>query len=297
MQSFIPVLQHRVWGGDLLPELFADDAVQRPVGEAWLLSDHPSARTHDEQGKTLENAAPGRPWFPVLIKLLHATTDLSVQVHPNDEQAKAIGDLGKTEGWLILHAEPGARICYGHTASSEEELRRCIADGQLEQYLRYVEVSAGDYFAVPPGTVHALGGGILALEVQQSSDTTYRLYDYNRPDAFGNLRTLHVEEGLAVTTYPQPPVPDQSQFKYVNAQGKTVYEDHSYYAVAALQVHGKHTEKGTAGHLLCVILLDGDVAPDDLLRPARKYETWLFAEGETVNLSGTGRVALVTIPM
>lgn len=296
MRTLVPVLQHRVWGGDFLSEVFPQAHVTPPVGEAWLLSDHPSSRTVDEEGRDLQGLAPERPWFPVLIKLLHAQSDLSVQVHPNDDQARAIGDLGKTEGWLILAAEPGARICFGHTAETAEQLREAIAQGDLERYLRYVAVQPGQYYAVPPGTVHALGGGIVALEVQQSSDTTYRLYDYNRRDASGQLRDLHVEDGLTVTTFPQPPLPDQTTHA-ASVGDRITYEDHRYYSVSEVHVSGEHSEAPLPSRLLCVILLSGIVAPVDFARTPSQYQTWLFNEGEIARLAGNGRVALVTIPI
>ncbi|MCY0902574.1 MAG: class I mannose-6-phosphate isomerase [Firmicutes bacterium] len=292
----VPVLQHRIWGGELLPDLFPlSPPVMRPVGEAWLLSDHPTAQTVDEQGGTLAELAPGRPWFPVLIKLLHATSDLSVQVHPNDEQAKAIGDLGKSEGWLILAATPGARICHGLTATTRQELKEAIEQGRIESQLRYAAVQPGDYYPVPPGTVHALGGGILALEVQQSSDTTYRLYDYNRPDATGKLRALHVDEALRVTSFPQPPLPDQRRYAPSDPSGRIVYDDNPYFTLTTVSVSGSYEEPPRPGRLLCSILLDGDVAPASLHKPPQQYATWLYGEGETARFRGEGRVALVSI--
>jgi len=296
MKTMIPVLQHRIWGGDLLPDLFPEvPPVMRPVGEAWLLSDHPTARTLDAEGRTLTELAPNRPWFPVLIKLLHAESDLSVQVHPNDEQAKAIGDFGKSEGWLILAAAPGARICHGHTAATSRDLKDAIETGQLESQLRYAEVKPGDYYPVPPGTVHALGAGILALEVQQSSDTTYRLYDYNRPDAMGKLRALHIDEAIGVTSFPQPPLPDQSRYASGAPSGRIVYDDNRYFTLSTVTVSELHEEPPRPGRLLCSILLDGDVAPESLQTPPQQYATWLFEEGETAQFRGAGRVALVSI--
>lgn len=297
LRTIVPVLQHRVWGGDYLKQVFADTTTVSPVGEAWLLSDHPTARTLDEQGRDLSQMAPERPWFPVLVKILHAKTDLSVQVHPNDRQAKAIGDFGKTEGWLILSAEPGARICYGHVADTPEQLRAAAAQGTLESCLRYTEVSAGQYYPVPAGTVHALGGGIVALEVQQASDTTYRLYDYNRKDTGGQLRALHVEEGIAVTAFPQPPLPVQPDLAAFYEKGLIEYENHDYYAVAQARVHGQWRHRAVDDRLLCVVLLEGDVKPDGFARVPRLYQTWLFEEGESVTLRGQGSVAIIQIPL
>lgn len=139
--------------------------------------------------------------------MLDAAQDLSVQVHPNDEYANAHenGELGKTECWYIIDCQKDAEIIYGHHAKSKEELKAMIQLEKWDRLLRRVKVKPGDFFYVPSGTVHAIGKGILILETQQNSDTTYRLYDYDRKDAEGNLRELHLEKSIEVIDVPSAP--------------------------------------------------------------------------------------------
>lgn len=317
MRTIHPVFKPRVWGGSYISEHFAAAPAGIALGEAWLLSGHPAGETRDEQGRPLPTVSRSDRWFPVLIKLLHANADLSVQVHPNDDQARAVGDLGKTEGWLILQAQPGARICYGHSLDSPEELRQVLLEGRLNEYLRYVDVKPGDYFPVPPGTVHALGAGIVALEVQQASDTTYRLYDYGRLEN-GKPRALHIEEGIAVMAFPQPELPalrSQTSGFFAAASGMdygailrdrrnddamTVYDDNPFFGFAALTVkdHWQSADwRRDPSAVFCVIALDGDVKPRGLARNSQSYDTWLFEPGEEILLAGSGRVALIRIPL
>ncbi len=147
--------------------------------------------------------------FPLLIKFLDAQKDLSVQVHPDDAQAARLGltDFGKTEAWVVLAAEPGSRIFAGlkrgfDRAAFERELTR----GTCELCLHHFEPGAGDCVFLPAGTVHALGAGLLVAEIQQSSDTTYRLFDWNRPGSDGRPRELHVEQALEVIDFARGPV-------------------------------------------------------------------------------------------
>lgn len=160
------------WGRTELPEMF-EAPVGKRIGEVWFVDDF------DE---------------PLLAKYLFTSERLSIQVHPNDDQARARGlGSGKSECWYILDAEPNATLGLGliHEASADE-LRVAALDGSIEHLIDWRSVKAGDFFLVPPGTIHAVGGGISLLEFQQNSDVTYRLYDYGRP------RELHLDDGIAV---------------------------------------------------------------------------------------------------
>ena len=141
--------------------------------------------------------------FPLLIKFIDAQDDLSVQVHPNDALARQVGDYnGKTEMWYVIQADGDAEINLGFTRSvSKSELTRIISENRLEEVLHYVPAKAGQTFFIPAGRVHAIGKGVLLAEIQQLSDITYRLYDYNRKDAFGKTRELHVKEALEAIDY------------------------------------------------------------------------------------------------
>ena len=144
--------------------------------------------------------------FPLLTKILDANTNLSVQVHPDDAYADLHenGELGKTECWYIIDCKEDAEIIYGHNAKTKAEFTEMIENGEWSPLLRRVKIKPGDFFYVPSGTIHALGEGTVVLETQQSSDATYRLYDYDRVDQKGQLRELHIDKSIAVTTIPDP---------------------------------------------------------------------------------------------
>ena len=202
-----PILVERIWGvTDLSPwhEGAAEGSGTGPIGEIWLTAETCTAASGRAAGTTLAEltkAAPesfGDPrheGFPLLIKLLFPREKLSVQVHPNDSEAKVLGmPRGKTECWYVLEAEPGAEVAVGFREPlSVDQVAAAIRDGSIESKLRMIPVKAGDMVFVDAGTVHAIGPGMVVLETQQYSDTTYRLWDYGRP------RELHVEAGMNVT--------------------------------------------------------------------------------------------------
>ncbi|MEI3599278.1 MULTISPECIES: mannose-6-phosphate isomerase, class I [unclassified Oceanobacillus] len=214
-----PVFQERIWGGQKLNTQFNYDIPYEHTGEAWVVSAHPNGPSIIEngplKGKTLADAwmSHGELFnrrkdyegdYPLLVKILDAADDLSVQVHPNDQFAQEVEDVpyGKTECWYVLSAEEGAELVLGHHATTQEELEDMINRGEWDQLLRRVSVKAGDFVYVPSGTIHAIGKGIVILEIQQSSDITYRVYDYDRTDVAGNKRELHLERAKQVTTVP-----------------------------------------------------------------------------------------------
>ena len=211
-----PVFQEKIWGGSRLKSVFGFDIPNDKIGEDWAISAHPHGVSVVEngefKGQKLDDlwkehkelfGHPTEPVFPLLIKILDAEDELSVQVHPDDAYGmKHEGELGKTECWYIIDAEPGAEIIYGHHAKTREELAEMIKEGRWDDLLKKVPVKKGDFFYVPSGTIHAIGKGIMILETQQSSDTTYRVYDYDRKDASGQKRELHIQQSLDVTTVP-----------------------------------------------------------------------------------------------
>ena len=196
-----PRLSERIWGFEKLPDFLEQPQPGRPVGEAWLTAmECVDVSTGESLGELTrrcpeEFGAVGGHEFPLLMKWLFPREKLSVQVHPDDSQAQAVGEpRGKTECWYVLSAEPGATVAVGFNDHiSHEEIEGAIANGTLEARLRNLPVKAGDMVFLEAGTVHAMNPGVVVLETQQYSDTTYRLYDYGRP------RELHLERGLAVT--------------------------------------------------------------------------------------------------
>jgi mannose-6-phosphate isomerase len=199
-----PIFQERIWGVASLPAWYTHTVEPgKPIGEVWLTAEHCVAADGPLAGKTLAEMvklspgklAGGPDGFPLLMKILLPREKLSVQVHPNDAQAQAMGmPRGKTECWYVLEAEPGASVAIGFREDlSLEQVKAAIENNSLERKLRYIPVKAGDMVYVDANTVHAIGPGMVVLETQQYSDTTYRLYDYGRP------RELHVDAGLAVS--------------------------------------------------------------------------------------------------
>lgn len=213
--EFEPFFRPMPWGGHRLAD-WIDEAVlpADPVGEAWLLSDHPlhvsrvahgplreSSLHHllTEFGSDLLGFSASR--FPLLLKLLDARQNLSVQVHPDDEAARlhAPHEGGKTEAWLILDADPDSVIYLGlEEGVSRHDVARAMQEGTLPQCLHAYRPRPGECYFVPAGAVHALGGGLVVLEVQQTSDATFRMYDWGRLDAQGRPRPLHPQAALAV---------------------------------------------------------------------------------------------------
>ncbi len=214
-----PIPVERVWGGDKLKKL-VDRAPQGPVGELWMIWGDLQVENGPRQGKTLQELTAEHPdiilgdvapahaeaLFPLLVKLIDARETLSVQVHPDDAYARSREHqpFGKSEMWYVLDAEPNARIVYGLNRSvTPDELRQALSSGTLGELLNYVPVARGDAVIIPAGTIHALGEGIMVYELQQSSDLTYRLFDWNRRPA----RDLHVDKSLDVARL--DPIPNQ----------------------------------------------------------------------------------------
>ena len=189
-----PWFSERPWGRRDLRPWYGDTGTTELVGEAWLTGPQCVVETGAFAGKTLASLS-GKLGgeFPLLVKLLFPAEKLSVQVHPDDAWAQALGETrGKTECWYVLESEPGAAVALGLKDGSVADLERSVADGTMESLLKWVPVSVGDMLFVDAGTVHAIGPGVVLLETQQTSDVTYRLYDYGRP------RELHLEKGLKV---------------------------------------------------------------------------------------------------
>lgn len=210
-----PALHTRVWGGRRLETAFNKPLPSdHPYGESWEMHDTATITNGSlagwaigdvliEYGHALVGPAndPAKG-FPLLAKILDAADWLSIQVHPNDEQARQLeGEpRGKTEAWYILSAEPGAKLVIGvQPGTSRAVMAEAIRANTLDDLLVYAEVSAGDVLYIPAGTIHALGPGLLIYEIQQSSDTTYRLYDWGRLGLDGEPRALHVDKGVAVS--------------------------------------------------------------------------------------------------
>ncbi|HKM03386.1 MAG TPA: GH1 family beta-glucosidase [Lachnospiraceae bacterium] len=227
-----PVFKQMVWGGNRLGKDFPYTIPGDNTGECWAVSAHPSGDCIVKEGifagKTLSSLWKEQPElfgnmdldrFPLLVKIIDAKDDLSIQVHPNDEYAgiHENGSLGKTECWYILDCPEDATLVIGHNATSKEELTTMIKNNLWDSFIREIPVKKGDFLQINPGTVHAIKGGIMILETQQNSDVTYRVYDYNRLTD-GKPRELHVEKSIDVITVPARPV--EESVKQVTGLGR-----------------------------------------------------------------------------
>jgi mannose-6-phosphate isomerase len=264
-----PVFKERIWGGTRLKDEFGYDIPSDKTGECWAISAHPHGQSIVAKGP-YANKTLGQLWnehrelfgyhpaetFPLLTKILHAANDLSVQVHPDDEYARIYenGERGKTECWYVIDCDEGAEIIYGHTARTKEELKSRIARGEWDRLLKRVKVKPGDFFYVPSGTVHALGAGTLILETQQSSDTTYRLYDYDRTDQKGNKRELHLTKALDVITVPHQDA--KFERKTISHAGGTVTTliESPYFTVEKWSIEGTLERKEPYPFLLANVI-------------------------------------------
>jgi mannose-6-phosphate isomerase len=248
-----PVFKERIWGGTALRDEFGYD-IPDHTGECWAISAHPNGPSIVENGPYAGMALdelwskhpelfgnPKEKVFPLLTKILDANMDLSVQVHPDDSYAMANenGELGKTECWYIIDCKEDADMIFGHNAKTKEELTEQINAGKWNELLRRVKIKPGDFFYVPSGTIHALCEGTLVLETQQSSDTTYRVYDYDRRDAEGNLRDLHLEKAIDVTTVPHQSAVSIPTVKVHENTRITTFIESEFFSVHKWEVRGK----------------------------------------------------------
>lgn len=231
--TFAPRLKDYLWGGRELERLFSRSLPEGVTAESWEVSGHPAGASVVDSGPLAGRDLPGlvaefgtrlvgrrgedaaeRGEFPLLVKLLDASHALSVQVHPDDACAAAhgLGEPGKTEMWHILHAEPGARIIHGLTPGADRQaLLRALREGRVQDLLNQVRVRPGDSILVPAGTVHGILSGVVLVEIQQCSDTTYRIHDWDRAGPDGGPRELHVDRALEAIHFGRAaPVPVKS---------------------------------------------------------------------------------------
>lgn len=271
-----PTFSPRIWGSRSLAPIYPDKTnLPEPIGEAWLTDVNCRVATGPFAGKTLGESWRAMPaeWrgkdlarvndFPILAKFLFPTDNLSIQVHPDDAYAsvheKAAGGRGKTEMWHILSAEPGAHVLLGlKPGATKEKFLAALASGTVENLFNTVPVSAGDTIFVPARTGHAIGPGIILCEVQEYSDLTYRVYDYNRLDAHGHPRELHTAKALQVMNFsssvpgkvpPLPLVADRNQENLLAAC--------RYFATERWDLLASAPSKSSGNHFELLIVLAG----------------------------------------
>ena len=310
--KLVPDFKGKIWGGRRMAEDFGYEIPNGPVGECWAISAHPNG---DDAIASGEYAGKTLSWlwanhrelfgncesdvFPLLVKIIDAADDLSIQVHPDDDYAMRVeGEPGKTEMWYIMDAAPGAALYYGlNRAVSKEEFAKRIQEQTLTEILNRVEVKPGELYFIPSGTLHAIGAGILLAEIQQNSNTTYRVYDYGRRGADGKLRPLHIEKALDVTNL--SPIAPTAQYPAQPVDGGSVrrLESCKYFISDVVEVSGKvHFTVGTETfrHLLA---LDGEAVLETASGsyPMKKGDSVLLPAGlGAYSVKGSGFRYIVT---
>lgn len=313
--QFEPILKERIWGGEKLKTVLNKPITSKITGESWELStvegDVSVVANGELKGKTLTdiiNEAPDEvvgttvhkrfgKQFPLLFKYLDAREDLSIQVHPNDELAKKRhNSFGKTEMWYIMQADPGARIIVGFKEKSNaEEYLENLKNKSLDTILDSVTVKEGDVFFLETGTVHAIGAGLVVAEIQQTSDITYRIYDFDRVDAQGNTRELHVDLALDAINYDK--VDTYKEYdKNVN-QSNTIV-DCSYFTTNFVPLKGETKIEKSGNTFTVYMCIDGDfeLSYNDVTYKYKKGDTVLIpaAMAEFV-LSGNASILEIYI--
>jgi len=273
----LPAYKDYLWGGNRLASLFGKMGGPERIAESWELSAHPDGKSviagGPFRGQTLSafleshpgaagtTVPPGEP-FPLLVKLIDAAENLSVQVHPGDEYARRTeGNRGKTEMWYVLRSDPGAFLYCGFSLPvTRGEVEERIREGTLPEVLRSVPVEPGDVFFIPAGTIHAIGEGIILAEVQESSNITYRVFDYGRAGADGRPRPLHIGKALDVLRLDEgcPPPPGvEIGFRSVPGGELRLLCSCPSFTCSVLELSGRFSQKMGDEFFLSLLCLDG----------------------------------------
>lgn len=303
-----PVFKEMIWGGHKLKDVYGYEIPSDHTGECWAVSAHKNGDCTIENsefaGKTLSwlfehhrelfGNIEGEE-FPLLVKIIDARDDLSVQVHPNDEYARVHEDsLGKTECWYVLQADEGTKMVMGHHAKTKDEFIKAIEEDDYDNLLNSFAIEKGDFFYIPSGTLHAICSGSLIYEAQQSSDITYRVYDYHRKDQDGNERQLHVQQSIDVTNVPAQ-IGSSKSFRETQLENgtKVRYVESEFFKVDCYRLNGKNTVENDAPFQM-VSVIEGEGMIDG--QSVKKGDHFLICsdQKETV-FGGTMDVMIATL--
>lgn len=299
-----PVFKEMIWGGNRLKKDFGYDIPSDNTGECWAVSAHKNGDCTIKNGKykglklsslwenhrELFGGIKGET-FPLLIKIIDAKADLSIQVHPDDTYAQKYenGSLGKTECWYILDCDSDAKIVIGHNAKNKEELKSMIDEHRWDELIRVLPIKKGDFFQIEPGTVHAIKAGTVILETQQNSDITYRLYDYDRLSG-GKPRELHINKSIDVIKCPHSE--NHAERKKISLESAKVEELIAcpFYSVNKIQINGKQTLNQTEPFTILSVI-DGEGSIDETR--IKKGDHFLLPAGYG-EYCITGNIQLIT---
>ncbi len=292
-----PIFKERIWGGTKLKEVFGYAIPTNTTGECWAISAHPEGESTimngEYLGQTLSQVYQDHPelfnyckskTFPLLTKIIDADADLSIQVHPDDAYAsKHTKDHGKSECWYVLDAKEDASMIFGHKAQTKEEFMQLVKEGNWNDLLIRKPVKNGDFIYVPAGTIHALCQGTMVLETQQSSDTTYRLYDYDRVDSMGQKRQLHVKESIEVATIPHLELPLLMMLTHDGQNINTRFIQNQHFTVEKWDIHDYVQFPNDKFFLVSVIEGDGMI---NLTKVSKGMHLIITSEAKEVKLEG-----------
>jgi mannose-6-phosphate isomerase len=293
-----PGVKDYIWGGTYFKKFNKGTSFDR-VSECWELSvrdnDSSIIASGKDEGKRLvdvitkEDIGPVMdrfPYFPLLIKLIDAKENLSVQVHPSDDYAlKYEQSFGKSEMWHIISADENSGLYVGLNKDySKEEIEKALKEGSILNCLNFFKVKPGDTFVINPGTIHAIGAGVRLIEIQQNSNLTYRLYDYNRVDKDGNPRELHIKKALDVIDY--------HQYKVVKT-GNELLADNKYFIVKEVNFDKELEVNANERAFISFTFLEGEGLVNDI--PYFKYDTFFLPFGKKCLIKGKGKVVISTV--
>lgn len=324
-----PVAKDYLWGGSRLNDDFSLGLETNPLAEAWVCSTHMDGESVASAGESLRVVlsnhpewlgthalalTENRPELPILVKLIDARKDLSVQVHPDDKYAGKFenGSLGKIEMWYVLDAKRDSELVYGFNQDmTADRVREELCAGRISCYLNHVKVHRNDVFMVNPGIVHAIGAGCLIAEIQESSNLTYRLYDYDRRDRSGNKRELHINKALSVANLKSNISPRQPMrvLKYRNGCASELLARCKYFQVERMLLNTEtqrelisfQTKANSFHALLCVDGCGSISAADvDDVRPERFMLNFfkgdcIFVPAESIPLKLHGKAQLLDV--
>lgn len=278
-----PALKDNIWGGTKLKNDYDFKTDLKIIAEAWTLSCHKDGENIIENGEfkgssftdyinahktVLGKKAEKYDDFPILIKLIDAKNDLSIQVHPNDEYAKKYeNEFGKTEMWYVVDAEKDAKLIYGFKEKiSKEDFKNAIENNTLLDVLNIVNVKQGNVFFIEAGTVHAIGKGVFIAEIQQNSNSTYRVYDYNRLGNDGKPRELHIQKALntAITEPPKSKTTAESQPEKTENATKQLLKQCDLFTVYSYKIDGKINLFADENSFINILVIDGNGKIDDM---------------------------------
>ena len=292
-----PCVKSYIWGGQFFQRFGKGDF--DVISELWELSvrgeNSSLIASGEDKGKRLDEVITNDdigpvskrfPYFPLLIKLIDAKDNLSVQVHPSDEYAlKNENSFGKSEMWHIISADEGAGLYVGFNKDyKKEEIEKHLNDGTILNTLNFFKVKPGETYLINPGTIHAIGKGVRLIEIQQNSDLTYRLYDYLRKDKDGNYRPLHIQKALEVINY--------RKYKISQPKG-SLLADNRYFKVEKISFEVELSLKANKDSFISFTFLEGEGMVDDI--SYQQFDTFFLPYGKSCTITGKGTLVVSSV--